>query len=168
MSSSPEKRRWFEKMIDRYEKPLMAYTLRMLGNLEDAREVVQETFLKLWEADRDEVEGHLAPWLFTVCRHRAIDGVRKERRMNPVDTSQLAERSHGDPGPGEIAERRQQQNRVVACLGELPQKQQEVLLLKFQQGLSYRQISQVTGLTESNVGFLIHTGILTLRGKLAG
>jgi RNA polymerase sigma-70 factor (ECF subfamily) len=42
---------------------------------------VQDTFLKLWQTDPDTVNGRLAPWLYTVCRNRAVDVCRKERRM---------------------------------------------------------------------------------------
>ncbi len=151
-------------MIDRYQKPLISYAVRILGNLDDAREVVQDTFLRLWQADRSKVADHVAPWLFTTCRNRAIDGIRKERKMKPVEG--LADRPNGRPGPEEMAQRAEQQNRIHDLLEKLPEKNKRVLLLKFQRGLSYKEIASETGLTVSNVGFLIHTGILALRAEL--
>ena len=55
---------------------------------------------------------------------------------------------------------------MLALVGDLPENQREVLRLKFQCGLKYREISEVTGLSVSNVGFLIHTAISTLRKDL--
>jgi RNA polymerase sigma-70 factor (ECF subfamily) len=57
-------------------------------------------------------------------------------------------------------------SQVLGVLATLPENQQEVIRLKFQDGLSYREISGVTGLTVSNVGFLIHTGVKMVRQRL--
>ena len=68
--------------------------------------------------------------------------------------------------PDEVAERNDSTSRLLQLLDRLPDGQQEAIRLKFQHGLSYRQISTVTGHSESNVGFLIHTGIKTLRERM--
>ena len=55
---------------------------------------------------------------------------------------------------------------VTACLDKLSANQREVIRLKFQQGMSYKEISEVTGLSSGNVGFLIHTGLKRMRSLL--
>jgi RNA polymerase sigma-70 factor (ECF subfamily) len=65
-----------------------------------------------------------------------------------------------------MAERRDSAGQVMEMLDRLPANQQETIRLKFQNGLSYREISAVTGLSVSHVGVLIHTGLKTLRGRL--
>ena len=65
-------------------------------------------------------------------------------------------------------EKRDDERHALAALEKLPERQQEVIRLKFQGGLSYREISRVTGLSESNVGYLIHTGLKAVREELAG
>src|SRR5436189_2042695 len=73
---------WIRQAVDRFEGPLTLYAARLLGgDVERARDVVQDTFLRLWESDRASVDGHLAQWLYRVCRNRALDVRRKERRM---------------------------------------------------------------------------------------
>jgi len=161
------KRKWVAKVVEMYERPLVAYARAKIGDVERAREVVQATFLKLWQADRARVEDHLAQWLYTVCRNGVIDLVRKERRMTPTDTSRLAELEHQGTSPGEAAERKQAIGKVLQAVETLPDKQKEVLRLRFQAGFSYREISEITGNSQSNVGFLIHTAIRSLRGELA-
>jgi RNA polymerase sigma-70 factor (ECF subfamily) len=155
------------RAVANYERPLIRYAARLLGDVERARDVVQETFLRLCCQKPADLEGHLAEWLFTVCRNRALDVQRKERRMTQVTDVQIADRPAGEPGPLERLERQDSAAKVVELLQTLPFNQQEVIRLKFQNGLSYREISNVTNLTVSNVGFLIHTAIKTLRQKLA-
>jgi RNA polymerase sigma-70 factor (ECF subfamily) len=70
------------------------------------------------------------------------------------------------PGPSAQLQTKESQTRVEGLLADLSENQQEVVRLKFQTGMSYREISEVTGLSVSNVGFLLHTAIKTLREKV--
>ena len=78
----------------------------------------------------------------------------------------LDSNSAATTSPIDDLQNRETQSAVLTMLDQLPPNQQEVIRLKFQQGLSYKQISSITQLSVSNVGFLIHTGIKTLRQKL--
>lgn len=69
------------------------------------------------------------------------------------------------PQDGALA--REREWRVRTALDALPERQQEVVVLKFQNGLSYREIAEVTGLSVSNVGFQLHVALKTLRERLA-
>ena len=71
-----------------------------------------------------------------------------------------------DPPPLEVAERQELGKRVLELLEGLPASQRDVLRLKFQNGFSYQEISRISGHSVSNVGYLIHAGIKTLRGSL--
>ncbi len=79
---------------------------------------------------------------------------------------QAEDRPDPEPPPWRLVEDRESAGQALRMIGSLPPRQQEVLLLKFQHGLSYKQIAHVTGLSVSNVGFLIHTAIKALRQKL--
>lgn len=168
MTSDPEssKRRWTAEALERFEGPLVRYAVRLTGNLERARDVVQETFLQLCKAERREVEDHLAEWLFTVCRNRALDVQRKEGRMKPLGGATLKQSSNGQGDPPALLEHKETLSQVLDVLGRLPANQQEVLQLRFQDSLSYKEIAGVTGHSVSNVGFLIHTGLTTIRKQL--
>ncbi|MBH24569.1 MAG: RNA polymerase subunit sigma-24 [Myxococcales bacterium] len=154
--------------LDRYERPLLRYATRLMsGDAERAREVVQETFLRLWKADRLAVEDHLAEWLYTVCRNRVIDVHRREEKMHPLPPDHAEAQPSPAPSPDRRLEQRQSLSRALSALDQLPDKQQEAIRLKFQGGLSYKEISRVTGHSVSYVGVLIHTGMKTLRQQLA-
>ena len=159
-------RAWFQTAVERYERPLVAYALRITRDLGRAREVVQDTFLRLLKAERGQVEQRLSAWLFSVCRNRAIDVLRKESRMRPVPDETLQRTRDPRPGPEQQVELQAVHRHVLDELAGLKDQQQEVIRLKFQQDLSYKEIAEVTGLSVSNVGFLIHTGIQSLRARL--
>jgi RNA polymerase sigma factor (sigma-70 family) len=163
---NPERESWVRDAVAHFEGPLTLYAARLLRDAETARDVVQETFLKLCASDQDSIDGHLAEWLFTVCRNRALDVLRKEHRMTQLRDEQVLRCLHPDPGPLDLAERHELGTRVLELLEALPPSQREVIRLKFQNGFSYQEISRISGHSVSNVGYLIHAGIKALRGHL--
>jgi RNA polymerase sigma-70 factor (ECF subfamily) len=162
MVSEPSRDQWLAKALEAFELALVRYTRRIIGDEERARDVVQDTFLKLWRLGPKGHGDNLRAWLYAVCRNGALDVLRKERRMVTTEPAELAEVAQPEGEKGEALDAP-----VLQALGRLPVNQREVIRLKFQEGLSYREISQVTGLTETNVGYLIHTGIKSMRSALA-
>ncbi|NLF15838.1 MAG: sigma-70 family RNA polymerase sigma factor [Lentisphaerae bacterium] len=158
---------WVEGALETYEKPLLRYALRWCrGDVERARDAVQDTFLRLCRQPRQRVEGHLAQWLYTVCRNRAIELLRKEARMDPLSDTDLATRPSGGADPAGQADHGDRQAALARLLADLPERQQELIRLKFQEDLSYKEISSIMALSVSNVGFLLHTSLQTLRRRL--
>jgi len=154
---------WIQASVARWESDLLRYARHLVGDAERARDVVQETFLKLCRQDRELLDGHLVEWLFTVCRNGALDVRRKEQRMTTMTLDTAMDSVSLDPPPDSEVEQQDESNRLLKMMSGLPANQQEVLRLKFQHSLSYREISSITGLSETNVGFLIHVGIKRLR-----
>lgn len=157
---------WIRSALDRFEAPLIRYALGITGDLERARDVVQDTFLRLCSESPERIDGRVAPWLFKVCRNRALDVRKKEARTLSLDDGRSESWESPDPIPSAELEARESVARVLDLLSTLPENQQEVIRLKFQNELSYREISEVTGLSPSNVGFLIHRGLRSLRERL--
>ena len=155
----------------RYELPLTQYAGRIVGCPERARDVVQDTFLRFQQHGpvRAAAEDGTAAarWLFTVCRHRALDVCRKERRMTYLDQEMAEELPSHEPTPAEYLARKEAAGFLLRLLEKLPPRQQEVIQLKFQNGLSYQEISEIPRLSVSNVGFLIHRGLKALRTQHA-
>ena len=158
---------WIQAALREHEGPLVRYAAQLTGDLDRARDVVQDTFLKLCAEDPAKLDGHLAPWLYTVCRNRARDIQRKEQRMKPLDDIELATRPGKEISPSAQAEQNENTGRAQRLMKHLPPNQQEVVRLKFQGGLSYKEIAGVTNLSVTNVGFLIHTALKTLRQQMA-
>jgi RNA polymerase sigma-70 factor (ECF subfamily) len=167
VEAKADEQAWIRSAVSRFEGPLALYAARLLGDAERARDVVQETFLRLCRQDRAEIESRLAEWLFTVCRNRAMDVLRKEGRMTQLSDEQVRLRVGPEPEPAELVGQREQSSRVMAMLERLPTNQREVIRLKFQNGFSYREISRISGHSVTNVGYLIHSGLKTIRQCLA-
>jgi RNA polymerase sigma-70 factor (ECF subfamily) len=156
---------WITQLVETHERDLCRYAYRLAGSEAMARDAVQETFLRLCRAERAKVEGHEAAWLFRVCRSRVFDLKKKERPMQQM-TPEHVDR-HASSAESRIPFAKQERlQRVNDQLSRLPERQREVIQLKFQQEMSYREIADVLSITESNVGFLIHTGIKTLRERI--
>jgi RNA polymerase sigma factor (sigma-70 family) len=157
---------WIRSAVAKFEGPLTLYASRLLGDADRARDVVQDTFLKLCRQEDAALRDRLAEWLFTVCRNRALDVLRKEGRMTRLSDEHTSACASEDPGPAERLETRECAAQVLKALDNLPPSQREVIRLKFQNGFSYREISRISGHSVSNVGFLIHTGLKTIRRRL--
>jgi len=155
---------WIPSVLAEFEQPLIRYAAHITGDKEKAREVVQDTFLKLCLQKPAEIRDHLTQWLYTVCRNRALDVLRKERKMTSISDAQMQARS-GPEFPA-VLEKEEQLTEVLKVLDTLPPNQQEVLRLKFEGDLSYLEISRITNLSVSNVGFLIHTGLKSIRERV--
>ena len=157
-----------QRAVPEFESMLTGYAYNLTADLEMARDVVQDTFIKLYAQDPAKLDGPgLKAWLFTVCRNRALDLMRRRRRLVSIEDSPVDHIADPMPSPASQAEDQDETALVLQTFQRLPANQAEVLRLKFQNDLSYQEIAAVTGLSPSNVGFLIHTGLKRLRTLLA-
>jgi RNA polymerase sigma-70 factor (ECF subfamily) len=158
---------WIEAAVQEHQAPLLRYAGRLVGDPARAQDVVQDTFMRLLQQPPNRVNGHVVEWLYTVCRNRALDILRKEGRMRAFAEGEVEEVRSTETRPGRALEAEEAQQSVLALIDRLPPNQQEVIRLKFQSGFSYKEISRITDLSVSNVGFLIHTAVKRLRQELA-
>jgi RNA polymerase sigma-70 factor (ECF subfamily) len=135
------------------------------GDWQGAQDAVQETFLRLCREDPEKIESRVAAWLFSVCRSRVID-MQRTNHATPIDASQLT-LPDSAPDAEQIASDAEDKIHLNQLVDKLSSRQQEVLRLRLQAGLSYREIAAVTGLTVGNVGFHLHEAIRNLRDALA-
>ena len=130
----------------------------------EAEDLTSATFERAWRArgrSRAEVAG-VAPWLFTIARHVAIDYYRRRRPHVALEAAaELAA-----PGSAEDeATRRSDGEHLLRLLAGLPDRARELLALKYGAGLTNRAIARVLGLGESNVGTILHRAIADLRAR---
>ena len=162
----PEQAAWVRETLDRYERPLVRYALRYAGDLESARDAVQDTFLKLCLADRAALNGMLAGWLFTVCRNRALDLRRKQRRSVRLEDAAERKIECPMPPPGAALEAGELRALVFAEIDKLPADEREVILMKFHEGLTYREISQITGTPVATINYRMHALLTRIAERL--
>ena len=164
-SQTDERVEWVRASMERHEAELLRYALSLVGDLAAAEDIVQDAFFKLCKQEPGSLRGRLVPWLFTVVRNQALDRHRRESRWPRALETEAAGLPGDDPTPSVSVEARDDVRNLMCLLSGLPANQREVIRLKFQNQMSYREISQLTRLTETNVGFLIHTAIKTLRRR---
>lgn len=142
-------------LFDNEESNLLRFAFSLTGRRAVAEEIVQDVFLQL-HAKWSEVNEPRA-WLFRCVRNRAFHHLRKSRRETLVgddDHASIADR--WDETPDELIARMETVADLRRLVRELPEKDRRLVQLRYFEDLKYRDISQRTGLTISNVGFRLH------------
>jgi RNA polymerase sigma-70 factor (ECF subfamily) len=127
-----------------------------------AEDLTSATFVKAWIA-RHRYRRDLSAfrtWLMVIARNVATDHFRRRRDHAPLEA---AEDLPGGASPEEIAERRSDVERLGRLLAALPEREHELVALKYGAGMTTRAIARVAGLSESNVGTILHRAVGTLR-----
>lgn len=164
----------FEALVGRWQKPVYHQALRLLNDPEDAADVTQEVFLKLWRAlPGFRGESSLSTWLYRLTDNTAIDLLRREKKRHgdlSLDDENLAVCVPADPScsPQEQTERREVQSAVADALAQLSQEHRRVLILRELNGLSYEEIGQILVLNPGTVKSRIARARLALAKLLEG
>lgn len=168
ISGDKEKLAAFQKLIDAYEGTLLRYVSRLTGNPSFAEDIVQNTFIKFirkWEKGI-EVSSEVASWLYRVAHNEAVDHLRSEARIHRLHNEHgeqcVAEQK--DLEPAAIPERAEN---AAQALSRLSERERQLVILKVYEEKSYKEISEITGLTVGNVGFILHTAMKKLAAMLA-
>ena len=137
-------RKEYNNAVQEFSDSLFGYALKFLRDSEEANDAVQDSFEKLWK-NRKKVDYDKAKsWLFTTAHNSMVNWVTKNNRMRPTKESDLDTRAHEDFG----YENRELIEKVLATL---PSIQKSVVLFRDLEGYSYREISQMLDLSESQV-----------------
>jgi RNA polymerase sigma-70 factor (ECF subfamily) len=148
--------REYNECVNLYADNVYRFILKNLRHEEDAKDVVQGAFEKLW-INRELVENERSKsYLFTVAYHQMIDHIRKNKRISLRE--EFTENTAGTVGPAHNAKRIL--NEAFVKLGE---KQRSLVMLKDYEGYSYEEIGRITGLNESQVKVYLHRARLQLR-----
>ncbi len=132
-----------------------------IGDRATAEDLTALAFEKAWRARggyRRDRAG-VSTWILAIARNVAIDYFRRTRVELPIDDTHAA----GDETPETAAVRRSDLRRLGTLLGGLPPRERDLLALKFGAGATNRAIAKLTGLSESNVGTILHRTIAGLR-----
>lgn len=157
-----------EELFTALESPLLAYALRLLGEREPAEDVVQDAFMKLHAQFTDVREPRR--WLFRTVHNLALNHRREASKVVPLpqfDSGEEAPQPAPDLAPDEAAARAEGIGLVRTSLGALDERSRQVVRLKFDENLSYQEISARTGLSVGHVGYVLHHALKQIAGELA-
>lgn len=152
----------YNECVDAYADGVFRFIVKNLRHEEDARDIVQTAFEKLWK-NRETVEYEKAKsFLFTVAYNQMIDHIRKNKRMTLRESfspeTKIQERS------GTSSQRTKQL--LMEALNRLNETQRSLVMLKDYEGYSYEEIGRITGLNESQVKVYLHRARVSLRNYL--
>lgn len=152
-----------------YQSELLGMLYHLVGNLEDARDTLQETFVKCWR-HRDQVAGvqHLKAWIFRIALNAGRDARqtawRRHRKDLPDDEAVIAPSPHG---PEEQVEHNEQITRIRLAVRQLRTEEQEVFLLRQNGELTYEEIADTLGIPSGTVKTRMRMAVTRLREVLA-
>jgi len=157
------------KFYDRYNRLAFGLVLRIVGNREDAEDVLVDVFWQVWQqASRyDVTRGKPVAWLLTIARSRAIDCLRSSSRhqttSEDVEVVKTTTANPSEPDAFVLADTR---NGVQEALRTLPEQQRTVLEMAYFQGMSHTEIAAALGQPLGTVKDRIRTGMLHLKKRL--
>ena len=171
-STEPPRVESIEELFAVLESPLLSYALRLVGERALAEDTVQEAFMKL-HAQFSEVR-EPRRWLYRTVHNLALNHRRRESKIVPLqpltsrdESAPAPDTADPEPLPDEQIIRWEGIGLVRLSLGALDERSREVVRLKFDEDLSYKQISERTGLTTSHVGYLLHHALKAIAAELA-
>jgi RNA polymerase sigma-70 factor, ECF subfamily len=151
-------------LYDRYGRRVYSVVFRILGNVEDAEDVVQEVFLKVWtRADQiDPSIGVLAPWLLTIARNLAVDHFRSTRSRGRFIRQAPYDEGH-DLVPTALSSQFSASIDRLQTFTSLPREQRQVMEFAYFQGMSQAEISERVGKPLGTVKTWVRMALCKLR-----
>jgi RNA polymerase sigma-70 factor, ECF subfamily len=163
----------FNQLIKRWEKPIYALAYRTIGREDDARDVVQETFLRAFRGlGGFKGQAKFSSWLYRIALNLCRDWMRRERRTpvvaapDGVDLIELAGEGEGAVRADDLVVRKDLSRAVAAAMRALPEEQRAAIVLKEYHGLTFQEIADLLGCPLSTVKTRLYQGMTVLRREL--
>lgn len=155
------------KLVERHEKLLYNYLLRMISNREDARDMMQEVFLSVFR-NLATFRGDCAfkSWMLKIAHHRCIEFYRRKRHFVDLDSTEESFDQEGEYCPQQHAQASQQGQLLVDAMARLPVNQRAVLELKFFQHQTFEEIAVQLGVSSNTVKSRLYAGLDKMKGLL--
>jgi len=168
----------FEVLVRRYQARILSHVARMIGNRDDARDLSQEIFVKVFQAlSRYNPEFKFSTWLFRIAGNAAIDHLRKRRpRTVPIEPSEPGgqgrvspfEYKSNDPDPYAELRNTERGMAISQAIGRLPPEFRELIPLRHFTGLSYEEIAEIKGMPLGTVKNKLFRARAVLKEWLSG
>lgn len=163
-------------LVARWEQPLFRFVYRLIGGREDARDLCQETFLRVLRNAADFREGaRFSTWMYQIALNLCRDHVRRRQRWSlrlvpsrevPAEDGAPAEAAADAESPEDLVESGRLERAVKEAILSLSPEQREVVLLKEYEGLKFREIAEVLGCPESTVKSRMYLALDAMRRSL--
>lgn len=146
----------YNRSVDHYSDGLYRFILNNIKDMEKARDIIQDTYEKLWRKVDSVSYQKVKSYLFTTAYHTMIDLIRKEKWQTDLNNVNQDRYSH--------SEQYTDLNEILhEAIDKLPEDQRSVIMLRDYEGYSYNEIAEITGLSESQVKVYIYRGRMFLK-----
>jgi len=168
-ADAPDPRPTFDEVAQQYGDRIYTVAYRLTGDPDDAADLTQDVFLRVYRNLDRYVPGTFDGWLYRITKNLFLDSVRRRKRvrLEPLPAEEWRTPASTDPGPADVVERRTLEARLDAGLRALPDDFRLAVVLCDLEGLSYDEIAEVTGWPLGTVRSRIHRGRSRLRDHLA-
>jgi RNA polymerase sigma-70 factor (ECF subfamily) len=165
----------FNILVERYQGTLFNFLCRMVGDSETAEDILQETFIRIYET-RERVIEKFSAWIFTIASNLARDELRRRKRKRLTSLEEvggnmklnsLSSTSHWNPPePDQVVANGELRSRIEDAIGKLEYKYREVVLLRDIEGRTYEEISEILGMRLGTVKSRLNRARLKLQEEL--
>ncbi len=157
----------FQTRVFPVKNKLFRFAFRMLGSSEEAKDVVQEVFIKIWNG-RDQLEGiqNMEAWCMRITKNLSLDRLRQQQRRPTDDLEKGFYVQHGALSPHDSTEMKENMTRIGELMDSLPEKQRHVMHLRDVEGYSYNEICEILELDMSQVKVNLFRARNAVREKL--
>ena len=155
---------WDALYADQAPRVYNYFRFRLGGCRADVEDLTSRTFERAWRSRaryRRDLAG-FATWLFKIAHNVALDHLRSQREHLPIDAAAEVPAEHT---PERDAERNSDLTRLARLTADLPDRERELIALKFGAELNNRLIARLSGISESNVGTILHRTVQSLRAR---
>jgi RNA polymerase sigma-70 factor (ECF subfamily) len=163
----------FNQLVLRWERPIYALAYRVIGREEEARDVVQETFLRAFRGIRNfRGQAKFSSWIYRIALNLCRDWIRRERRAmiaqppEGVDLIELAAEQEPAESIEDLVARHDMGQIVARLMARLPDEQRTAIILKEYHGMTFQEIADLQGVPLSTVKTRLYQGLSVLRRHL--
>jgi RNA polymerase sigma-70 factor (ECF subfamily) len=165
----------FEKLVELHQRAVIGTVARMLNNVEDAHDVAQQVFVRVWRsAPRYEPSAKFTTWLFTIMRNLVFNEMRRRGRKREVSMDERQQEHHVEPAtparthPDTVVAQSELEGAIDRAIQSLPEKQRLAVLLRRDVDMPYEEICEVLGMSLSAVKSLLFRARNDLKERLKG
>jgi RNA polymerase sigma-70 factor (ECF subfamily) len=159
----------FAELYDRYLPRVYKYFRYRIGDPHASEDLTSRVFVLVLAniLSYQEDKGPLSRWIFTIAHNTLADYMRARKRNRCVPIENAGQIACPAEGPAETLIRREKLDRLLAAVARLSDRERDIISLKFAAGLTNGAISEITGLTKSNVAVIIYRALQRLRSELS-